>query len=288
MRPGPMPTDKDPNAESRSVTSLARNKVYIIDTLLKTRYIKNDMEEKEEKKVDKYSNGLEIVTFGRASKSFAYDQVNVKLTFISKKGDSKSAALSSVTRAIEEFDKKVWSKINGPMKRKFKYDIGMQSADDAVVRIFVINFAFSKESLTQFIRLTESLTDKPLYEITFSFTEAKKNQNYNAVLQMAVLNARARAEIIASGVGSRLPRCIKVNFDEQADGAAEGQLAGNPMLADNFEIPPGKELSAETDEKSERKAEYALSQEIIRHIEKTFVMEEVEMTASVECIWFAE
>jgi hypothetical protein len=246
------------------------------------------MEEKEEKNVEKYSNGLEIVTLGRASKSFAYDQVNIRLTFTSKKGDGKVGALSSVTHAIEDFDKKVWSKISKPMKRKFKCEIGVQNADDSVVRTFVISFVFSKESLTQFIRLTEGLTDKPLYEITFSFTEAKKNQNYNTVLQMAISNARVQAEIIASGVGGHLPRCVKVNFDGQSNGAAEGQLASNPMLADNFEIPPGKEPSAEIGEKAERKADYALSQEIINHIEKTFVMEEVEMTAAVECIWLAE
>jgi hypothetical protein len=68
---------------------------------------------------------------------------------------------------------------------------------------------------------------------------------------------------------------------------AEGKLASNPLLAENYEVPSFDDETADK-EKAELKADNQMSGEIIKHIRETFVPEEVESTASVECTWLAE
>jgi hypothetical protein len=233
------------------------------------------------------TRGIEIITKSTAKRIFLYDMVRVKLVFASDKDDDdKSHALKTVTRRIIRFNKEVYRKITKTADRAYLPSGTVDTVGDTINRSFQISFVYGDENtLANFIELTEKLKeDKPLYEISFGFADV--DRKYSEVLKDAAISAKNRAESIARGVGAHIERCLKVEYDERVDMQyMEGELASNPLLADNYEVPASIEGELE---KSEKKQESKMSEAIIEHIRETFVPEAVEISATVKCIWLAE
>jgi len=228
-----------------------------------------------------------IVTSNTARRSFAFDLVKVKLTFVGGQDsdEDKLRALSVITTNINRFQREVYQKITKNKKRKFIPDLADGIRRDVIQRTFSITFDYTgRDTLADFVELTEALkAAKPIYEISFTMKELDKK--YNELLREASAGAKDRAHALADGVGLSIKKCLKVEYDERTDmRELEGKLASNSLLAENYEVPAPTDKNQPMDAKMENK----LSGEIIKHIRETFVPEEVEIAASVKCVWLAE
>lgn len=225
---------------------------------------------------------MDIMVEGTGKRFYKPDEVEISLNFYTKTG-SYETALEEGTRDVQifienvlqqmQFSKedlktrsfRVYEEKRYDYEKKVEIKFGFAYTQGATLK-----FDYDINVVAEFMERVSKLLNPPKY--TIAFNVKNEQQSKNEAMADAYNNAKEKAEAIAKTAGKTLKECIKTDFRPFEERVYSRSTLGSGMFEEertDFAVR-AKKMSA---------------QDTITNI---FTPEDIEISETLYCLWFAE